>query len=117
MQQLSRHFKRSEFTCHCGCGFDVVDAELLHILQMMRFYFNQPIKILSGARCKMHNSLVGGKPNSLHMIGKAADIQIKNIPPARVASFLEWAYPSCYGIGRYPDFTHIDVRPSPARWG
>ena len=32
MAQLSQYFKRSEFACKCGCGFNVVDTELLDVL-------------------------------------------------------------------------------------
>src|SRR4030043_1144784 len=102
MQQLSEHFKRSEFSCRCGCGFDVVDAELLHVLQVIRYFFNQPVGVVSGARCSNHNASVGGAPSSQHLIGKVADIKLSSISPARVADFLTWAYPDKYGIGRYP---------------
>lgn len=36
-----------------------------------------PITINSGFRCKQLNALVGGKPNSQHLKGQAADINIK----------------------------------------
>lgn len=117
MQQLSKHFKRSEFACHCGCGYDTVDAELLQVLQELREHFNQPINIVSGARCKIHNALVGGATNSQHLYAKAADIKVNSIEPSAVADYLESKYPNCYGIGRYVSWTHIDVRSGPpARW-
>lgn len=110
------HFKREEFACKCGCGFDVVDAELLQVLERVRENFGKSVEIISGARCQKHNKKVGGAPASLHLIGKAADIRLQTILPQTVAASLEEWYPTSYGLGRYGAWTHIDVRPSKSRW-
>lgn len=44
------------------------------VLENIRLYFNKPIIITSGYRCKKLNSLVGGSSTSDHMYGRAADI-------------------------------------------
>lgn len=112
------HFKRREFACKCGCGFDAVDAELLGVLEQLRADLgNKAVSITSACRCDHHNRKVGGARHSVHKLGKAADIKVTGIAPAKVADYLERTYPGRYGIGRYRSFTHIDVRGSPARWG
>ncbi|OYD24692.1 D-Ala-D-Ala carboxypeptidase family metallohydrolase [Oceanimonas baumannii] len=112
------HFTRREFACKCGCGFDAVDAELLGVLeQLRRDLGSRPVIITSACRCDLHNRRVGGARNSVHKLGKAADIRVKGLLPAQVADYLERTYPGRYGIGRYATFTHIDVRETPARWG
>lgn len=117
MGDLSPHFSRSEFACKCGCGFDTVDARTLELLEDVRQHFGTPITITSGCRCRAYNQRVGGSPNSQHLLGRGADIQVRNVTPAEVAGYLERVYPGKYGIGRYQTFTHIDSRGSAARWG
>ena len=68
-----RHFVPKEFQCKC-CGRGHVDASLVLMLDVLRTYFGQPIRINSGFRCEPHNQEVGGAPGSRHLIGLAADI-------------------------------------------
>lgn len=112
----SRFFHRKEFACKCGCGFDAVDAELLGVLEDVRAHFNEPVYITSACRCREHNAYVGGGKNSQHLLGKAADIVLKNTSPSKVADYLEGKYGEKYGLGRYDTFTHVDVRDNKARW-
>ena len=115
--KLSKNFKRSEFACKCGCGFDTVDAVLIRVLEDLRTAFlDRPILITSGNRCPKHNKAVGGSPRSQHMTGKAADFRIIGVDPIEVADALADMYPNVFGIGRANNFTHIDVRGTGARW-
>ncbi len=114
---LNQYFKREEFACKCGCGFDVVDVELLHVLIDIRETFNQPVRITSGCRCANHNEHVGGVATSQHVRGKAADVQVRGVDPQVVASFLDQVYPDRYGIGVAANFVHVDIRDDkPRRW-
>ena len=45
-----------------------------HCLDPIREKFGKPITITSGYRCEKLNKLVGGKPNSQHLKGQAADL-------------------------------------------
>ena len=109
MGDLSRHFDRAEFACRCGCGFDTVDAELVLMLEEIRKEFERPVYVTSGCRCPEHNQHVGGSPNSQHLKGRAADIQVKGVEPWQVQEFIESELvPS--GLGKYDSFTHIDSR-------
>lgn len=113
--QLSPHFHLREFDCHCtrpGCTITYVDPELIYYLEKKRSRWAEPIAIVSGFRCTDHNREVGGKPGSFHLTGKAADIRVEGVKPSEVADECEDAG----GLGRYPTFTHVDLRGYRARW-
>ena len=117
--KLSANFSRHEFKCKgvsCCCTCDSVDAELLTVLQDLRDHFNSPVIINSAHRCFTHNKNEGGSPNSYHLSGRAADINVKGIEPLMVQNYLERKYPDRYGIGHYKGFTHIDTRTGKGRW-
>jgi len=126
--RLSKHFHRHEFACRCGCGADTVDAELITVLEDLRAWaqtqieisreypFEAKVLIDSGMRCPKHNAAIGGVPNSQHLVGKAADVRVTRVASKDVAKYLEHKYPDTHGIGRYHNFTHIDVRHKKARW-
>lgn len=116
MGDLSKNFSRAEHSCECGCGFDTVDKELNDVLEDVREYFNAEVTITGPNRCKKHNKAVGGAPESLHPEAKAADIKVKGVSPMVVADYLDAKYQDKYGIGRYHNRVHIDVRPTRARW-
>ena len=83
-QQLSEHFKLSEFTQSGTARRHKVknvpgprEVERLRFLcvkslEPMRRRFGV-IRITSGFRCKKLNALVGGSPTSQHVLGEAAD--------------------------------------------
>ena len=68
MGDLSLNFSRSEFSCRCGCGLDVIDPELIVTLQHSRTATGRTYPINSGCRCKSKNAAVGGKANSAHLL-------------------------------------------------
>ena len=123
MGDLSKHFDRSEFQCkgeNCAvsgsgnCGQDTIDYALIDVLEQVREHFGNPVVITSGNRCAWYNQQIGGVSNSLHVLGRAADIKVKGVSPDTVADFLE---DKTSGLGRYPTFTHVDSRTGfNARW-
>lgn len=116
-EYLTPHFKRKEFACKCGCGFDTVDIETVLMLEEIRAHFGAPITINSGCRCRAHNSGVGGSLHSQHMKGRAADIVVEGVEPSKVQAYLKERFAGLYGIGMYNTFTHFDTRTNgPARW-
>lgn len=117
-EQLSKNFKRSEFTCHCGCEDDRVRPELIEALQELRNLVNAPIIVTSGFRCIEHNKACGGAKNSQHVYGRAADIHVSGMSQSTLASLAE-KIPAFKngGIGIYKTWVHVDVRPTgKARW-
>ena len=116
--KLSKNFNRNEFACKCGCGFSTVDTKLIDMLEIIRQHFDKPVRIRSGCRCATHNAVVGGAAKSQHLVGRAADIAVKDVTPNEVHDFIVgWVGPYWGGIGKYNTFTHVDSREEPARWG
>lgn len=116
------YFARSEFQCKCGCGFAVVDYELLEVLNLVRRVFETPLVITSGCRCPDHNAAEGGARKSRHLYGDAADFRPTLNNPKfdelldEIHEYLLKKFPKKYGIARGGNFVHIDVREKPARW-
>ena len=77
--------------------------------------------INSGYRCEAHNKVVGGSPNSQHLLGKAADIVIQGLDPILdTYDYLDDLMLSGEilqgGLGMYSSFTHYDIRKTKKRW-
>nr|DAX73674.1 MAG TPA: peptidase [Microviridae sp.] len=116
-QQVSEHFKIQEFAQKdYRCDKILIESELIKVLEDIRTHFNKPVIITSGYRTPEYNKKVGGVKNSQHTKGTAADIKVKNVLASKVQNYLSKKYPNKYGIGRYNNFTHIDVRKKKARW-
>lgn len=118
--ELSMHFKLHEFDCRCqhpSCRTTLIDTDLILALETLRGLVGTPIRIYSGYRCSKHNAETdGAKAGSIHLIGKAADIKA-DLSPAQVAELAENIVKfASGGIGRYPTFTHLDIRGYRARW-
>jgi len=73
---MMRHFTMDEFKCPC-CGDVNMDPQFLTMLDRARGNAGTPFYINSGFRCPKHNAEVGGKPDSAHLFGLAADIRCK----------------------------------------
>lgn len=75
-----------------------------------------PITILSGYRSPEFNTAIHGAKSSQHLEGRAADIIVKNISPKNLhKKILQLSRDNIVkigGLGEYPRFTHIDIRPS-----
>jgi hypothetical protein len=117
MGDLSAHFSRPEFACHC-CGELVVDPRLIDALEMLRELAGKPIRIHDAYRCPAHNEEAGGVSDSEHTRGQAADIEITGLTLQEMYE-LALSVPAFFdgGIGAYDGgFLHVDVRPHIARW-
>lgn len=88
--------------------------ELIVMFERIRLYFGgKPIIINSAYRTVSHNKKVGGSPKSMHLEGRALDIQ----PPegTTVTAFYnelrhnaDWI--GIRGLGKYKTFVHVDIR-------
>ena len=114
--QLTANFKVREFACKDGSDTIFISSALTQVLQQIRMHFGKAIVINSAYRTEAHNRAVGGSPTSQHLYGLAADIVVQGVPAAEVADYAETLLPDTGGIGRYPGFTHVDVRKTKARW-
>ena len=113
---LSANFKVREFACKDGSDPVFIDTDLVNILQSIRNHFKKPVTINSAYRTPTYNKKVGGSIYSQHLYGTAADIVINGIKPSEVADYAETLLKNTGGIGRYPTFTHVDVRATKSRW-
>ena len=70
----TKNFRVSEFTCHCGCGLNIIDQRVIGMAQTIRDALGVPVLVNSGCRCVKHNKAEGGVKGSKHLTGKAADL-------------------------------------------
>ena len=115
-KQLTRNFKVREFKCQDGTDPVFIDLGLVDILQQVRDHFGKAVTITSAFRTASHNKKVGGATYSQHCYGEAADIKVSGVAASAVADYVETLMPNTGGIGRYPTFTHVDVRTTKSRW-
>lgn len=122
---LSPHFSKWEIECHCGCGKHDANPKLLQALEDLRELISKPIYCRWGiegnsgsvCRCIQHNADVGGKINSQHLLGKAADIRVNGLTPHELYAYaIQIPVFEMGGIGLYNTFVHVDIRGSRARW-
>jgi uncharacterized protein YcbK (DUF882 family) len=117
---LTANFRRAEFACQCGCGFEAIGMVLVAELQRLRDQVEREISILSGCRCAKHNAAVGGAPGSQHVLGKAADIRIHGLGPRQIYAIVAADPGPIKGIGVDDErgFVHVDTRAAEqiARW-
>ena len=124
MDRPSTNFMWSEFDSHDGAEMPEAVKQnikkLAENLEVIRSYFNLPIKINSGYRSAAENIRVNGKIGSKHLIGQAADIRIPGKTAREVQNAIELLIKQGKirqgGVGKYPNFTHYDIRGTKARW-
>ena len=117
----SEHFTRRELDCHCGCdappGVEANLARLAASLEVLRAAIGTPLHVNSGYRCPAYNKRIGGAKQSQHMEGKAADLSGRKALPKAIHDAAENVPAFLHGgIGLYPTFCHVDIRPGTARW-
>lgn len=54
------------------------------ILEPLRAAIGLPIRVTSGYRCQLLNTVVGGSQTSAHCDGRAADIKVEGMTPRQV---------------------------------
>jgi uncharacterized protein YcbK (DUF882 family) len=124
MDTPSKNFTWAEFASKDGAEMPAAVKEnikkLAQNLEVIRSYFNLPIKINSGWRSPEQNTNQNGRPQSKHLIGQAADIVIKGKKASEVQTAIELLIKNGKirqgGVGKYPNFTHYDIRGTKARW-
>lgn len=133
MGDLRKNFSSEEFVCKCGCGLKFqVDEALLDLLQYARDELGVGLEILSGCRCRAHNSnTVGAAENSYHIprdslmglpILYAADVSYADEARRTQVGILKlYCYLSqgkAKGLGLYSNRCHCDTRLGrhSARW-
>lgn len=114
---MIKYFTWKELT-HTDTGLDNVPTDinvianligLARVLDVLRIYYDAPIRVNSGYRSKEVNARVGGVPTSHHLFGYAADIA-----SADVQSLKDAVLKNAHWFDQiilYPDFIHVSVAP------
>lgn len=74
----------------------------------------RPIRIVSGYRPESYNRTIGGARFSQHIEGRAADLVVDGVDAGAVHDtafrLAKAGRMRIGGLGKYPSFTHVDVR-------
>ena len=111
-KNVSINFKVKEFACKSGEGTIIIYNDLITILQQVRTYINQPIKIISGYRTEAYNKMCGGAKDSYHCKGMACDIRPYDYDLNELAIICASFGAKGIGIYKTQNFIHIDIRPN-----
>jgi zinc D-Ala-D-Ala carboxypeptidase len=112
-----KHFKRSEFTCKCGCGETNISSDLLVLLDKAREFAKIPFIITSGYRCEKHPESKKN-PTSSHIKGLAADIKCID-SKSRAIMIDALGYVGFKRFGIADSFIHVDIdneKSNPVIW-
>ena len=109
------YFLPTEFNCPC-CGLNDMSSEVYMKIDAIRGKLGVPLHINSGMRCIKHNAEVGGKTDSMHLLGKALDVSLLNLPVEKRHEFLELVHSEFNGVGIAKTFIHMDIRQKKAGW-
>ena len=122
--RLTKNFTQREFKSRDGSKMpeDVLCniKDLADNLQVLRDFLGEPIRINSAYRSEAHNKAIGGSKTSQHLLGKAADIKVKDIETKDLYLIIESliidGQMTDGGLGLYDTFVHYDIRGYKARW-
>ena len=116
--QLSKNFRLSEFECHDGSHEIMLDMRLIDALQKLRNTLGVPMTIAAGYRNPKHNAEIGGDPDSMHLLGMAADVKTTLKPKTVAIAAKAIGFTGigvCTNNGSY--YIHLDVRQAaPSYW-
>lgn len=104
-----KYFKQREFECKCGCGLNNIHDELVRKLDELRGFYGEPLIIVSGCRCEIHNLLVRGEKSSSHLDGWAVDLRINGGLERFKLINLILHYNIFQRIGIGKNFIHLDI--------
>ena len=120
----SPHLSWAELACHNGAIYPlnwrttraVILAEEFEAI--LTLCGNRAIRVLSAYRTKDYNTRIGGAQFSQHIQGRALDLHAPvEMTLANFESLIrtraKMPESKLKGLGLYPTFIHIDVRPSP----
>ena len=121
------NFPLREFHCHDGTKVPasmLADCNrLAWQLQALRDALGKPVTVVSGYRTVAWNKAQKGKPASLHLTARAADLNVKGMTGKQIRLAIETLIAGGQmvqgGLGTYrntPSLVHYDVRGRKARW-
>jgi len=110
MDKISEHFTPKDVDCNCGCGYSLINRELLDMLEEARKLACVKFIINSWCRCQKYNdNLPNSVPNSAHIRGLAVDISAKLNKQIILKSLRQAGFKR---IGIAKTFIHVDIDPN-----
>jgi zinc D-Ala-D-Ala carboxypeptidase len=70
-----KYFTKEELSCK-GTDECFMDEEFMKQLHRLREDYGRPMTITSGYRDVSYNTVIGGSPNSAHILGQAVDVAV-----------------------------------------
>jgi|TARA_R110000787_G_scaffold131614_2_gene243622 uncharacterized protein YcbK (DUF882 family) len=70
-----KYFTKEELSCK-GTGECFMNEEFMAQLHRLREDYGRPMTITSGYRDVAYNTVIGGSPNSAHILGQAVDVAV-----------------------------------------
>jgi len=121
---MTKNFSKEEFDCNDGSEMPINIyhnmVKVANQLQILRNHLGKPIQINSAWRSEEYNASVGGVKDSQHIMGRAADITVRDLNPTEVYNTIEELIEKGDmlqgGLGLYDTFVHYDIRGERARW-
>lgn len=85
----------------------------VRVLEPLRAALGQPIKVTSGYRSSLINTLVGGSRSSDHCAGRAADIKVEGTSPLTLAKAIQSLdLPVQQVIHEFGAWVHVSIPPA-----
>ena len=113
---VGEYFTSKEFDCRCEQEYCparqlIPHSNLIRCLDQLRAVLGRPVVITSGIRCPEWNFRQGGKPDSAHLSGMAADLSCSGSDRRwqMLKVILEQDLFVRVGVGDM--FIHVDVDP------
>lgn len=97
--------------------FNKMSPVLISRLELLRELLGKPILITSSYRSEKYNKDVGGSPRSMHLTGKAVDIDITRYDGETRRKLVSIALAIGLTVGVAKSFIHLDVRDKPTFFG
>ena len=121
---MTKNFSKEEFDCNDGSEMPINIyhnmVKVANQLQILRNHLGKPIQINSAWRSEEYNASVNGVKDSQHIMGRAADIVVRDLNPTEVYNTIEELIEKGDmlqgGLGLYDTFVHYDIRGERARW-
>ena len=121
---MTKNFSKEEFDCNDGSEMPINIyhnmVKVANQLQILRNHLGKPIQINSAWRSEEYNASIGGVKDSQHIMGRAADIVVRDLTSTEVYNTIEELIEKGDmlqgGLGLYDTFVHYDIRGERARW-
>ena len=108
-KKLTADFYEDEFYSP-DRNFAKMEPEFMFKLQKLRTTVGVTFTVSSGYRTAEYNARVGGKAESLHLVGMAADIDHTAWDGATRHKFVTAALALGFSVGVYRKHFHVDTR-------